>query len=167
MKKILNILCFFASTLVLVNCEEVDDDFDIGATSLPGYVEFNQSDTVGISEGGNIELEIVLPVARGENVNVTYQIISEGAVYGVDYAIDDTGVNADGLSGTATIVYVDSVETSDTFVLPVNAPEDGVTDGDKYITFEITSATDASGDELTFGHPGQNGEVTIKLVDVD
>lgn len=167
MKRLLYILFFAAFALVLVNCEEVDDDFDIGATSLPGYVEFNQEDTVSISEGGNLEVEIELPVAKGENVNVTYQIISEGAVYGVDYTVDTTGVNSDGSGGTATIVFVDSTENADTFVLPIVAPEDGVTDGDKYITFKITSATTASGEVLTFGQPGQDGEFTVKLVDIN
>ena len=68
-------LFFAAFALVLVNCEEVDDDFDIGATSLPGYVEFAEEDTLTIAEAQSTTIEFTRPYSNGENAIITYQKI--------------------------------------------------------------------------------------------
>lgn len=151
------------TTMLFYGCENVSDPIDISSTAKPSYVELQDTSST-VLEGDTLDVVFELPVAIGENVDVTFSI-SGTATYGTDWKTDNSDVSADG--GTVTIEYVDSTTSNDEYALEVIFPKDGEKDGEKTLTVTLESAVSESGEELMVGQ-GPNEKVqNISIQDFD
>ena len=149
--------------LLVAGCYEEEKEYDISATSGPGYVVFEDSDTTSVSETGDtVTVNIELPLSQGENVTVNYTY-SGDAVEGEDFVV----VGATGGTGSVTIEYDFDDTALDEAGIQVVPLADGERDFNKSITFVITSAVTESGDELLAGQGDLDGTKPVKFIDVD
>ncbi|MFH5832242.1 hypothetical protein [Halalkalibaculum sp. DA384] len=151
------------ATMLFYGCENVNEPYDISSTAQPPYVEL-QDTTSQVLEGDTLDVVFELPVAIGEDVDVTFSI-SGTAEYETDWKTDDENVSPDG--GTVTIEYVDSTTSNDEYALELIFPRDGEIDGDKNLTVSLESAVSASGEELMVGQGPIEKEQTITIIDFD
>ncbi|MFH5883708.1 hypothetical protein ACG2F4_05310 [Halalkalibaculum sp. DA3122] len=151
------------ATMLFYGCENVNEPYDISSTAQPPYVEL-QDTTSQVLEGDTLDVVFELPVAIGEDVDVTFSI-SGTAEYETDWKTDDDNVSPDG--GTVTIEYVDSTTSNDEYALELIFPRDGEQDGEKNLTVTLESAVSESGEELMVGQGPIEKVQNISIQDFD
>lgn len=107
-----------------------------------------------------LTLEYIFPGNKDITVNYNF---SGSAAFGADFTID--GASATG--GTITLPYDAQSTEITTADLMVTLLQDGITDGDKSVTFNLTDASASDGSPVEAGQAGMFKEITLNIADVD
>lgn len=181
-----NILIILLSAVVVFGCNDLDlAEQGIVVDELPGYVAFDAAgtevtlDNVAASEGqftedndpntGDANRTVNLEIPTGTLTDVTVNFTLSGtAIFGTDYRIINA-VSATA-SGGSIIVPADpkDVNQFSNINFYIEFLTDGATDGDKTLTIELTSASNAEG-AMAVGRGGTDllKSVTIDISDID
>ncbi|MDH3245501.1 MAG: hypothetical protein OEM26_12870 [Saprospiraceae bacterium] len=107
-----------------------------------------------------LTLEYIFPGNKDITVNYNF---SGSAAFGTDFTIE----GASPTGGTITLIY-DALSTEITTTdLVVTLLQDGITDGNKSVTFTLTSASASDGSPVDAGQAGMFREITINIADAD
>ena len=155
--------------LVLFSCEEVDETFDIEGNALDAYVQIltgDVGDTLSNAECDQRNVIIAISNTVYEDIIVDYDVVfAEGTVLGEDVVVLNEGFS--GTSGSITLQYLPDETVTDRDTIKFDFIPDGINDGEKLVSVNITGARTASGQNVVIGAPGKNNEQTFAIEDVD
>ena len=174
MKRILYILTAVSFSLfALTSCEDYDFEESQGfkLQQLPKYVAFNGTgatvtlDTIDVDEDDDpFEINVEAPTYVRSDITVTYTV-SGSAVYGVDYTV--TGGSSTGGTINIATPTADQLTVFANGDIEVTPLTDGVTDGEKIVTFTLVSAVDADGQTFAIGRGEFLKTATVRITDID
>lgn len=170
-------------SFLIASCDEDDERLDFLDSSeyrVDEFYAWESGDTVKVTEGssGIISLSSIWTLST-DPTYVEIEISGDAASeIGDDISVSNVTEIGDGPEGNIDSVYFDNgviyarIDNADTLSstpldLQISVAEDGVTDGDKYLTFTLKSVMR---DGVSLGVGDNNGErvsMEVVIVDVD